>query len=162
MPTVCTRSSASPGPGGAGSGVSMKRSLPGSVNSMALIVLVESVWWRRPLPPPPPPSAGEREIRPPSQRRPATANGTKTCGDFDERRLLFPLPRRGGEGQGEGPFRFRLHGLIIFRQPLDMPHIFHRRENRPHFAQQGFVHRLGCPLRPPADVLRVGAAGDGC
>jgi hypothetical protein len=55
-----------------------------------------------PLTPALSPSEGERENRLPSTREPATAD----CGSRQvispEHPTLFPLPRRGGEGQGEG------------------------------------------------------------
>ncbi len=56
----------------------------------------------KPLTPALSPSDGERENRPPSRREPATAVCRTTTEISDEERKLSPLPRGGGEGQGEG------------------------------------------------------------
>ena len=55
-----------------------------------------------PLTPALSPSEGERENRPQSQRKPATEASSTTSESSAGGALLFPLPRRGGEGQGEG------------------------------------------------------------
>ena len=48
------------------------------------------------------PSEGARENRPPSERKPATGGSTEIPGLTGDDQRLFPLPRGGGEGQGEG------------------------------------------------------------
>lgn len=57
-----------------------------------------------PLTPALSPSEGERGNHPQSQRKPVTEVNSTTSENFAGRTLLFPLPRRGGEGQGEGDF----------------------------------------------------------
>src|SRR5262245_10664952 len=47
-------------------------------------------------------SEGERENHSPSRRELATEDSSTTFGNLPKHALLFPLPRRGGEGQGEG------------------------------------------------------------
>src|SRR5947209_17532151 len=55
-----------------------------------------------PLTPALSPSEGARENHSPSQPASETVDSTTSFGDFKERHWRFPLPRRGGEGQGEG------------------------------------------------------------
>src|SRR5688500_10699639 len=50
---------------------------------------------------------------------------------------------------------------IVLRQAFAVTNVFHRRKNRLHFRQEFMVQRLPRPLRPFANVLRVGAAGNG-
>src|SRR5580700_235602 len=50
---------------------------------------------------------------------------------------------------------------IVLRETFAVADIFHRREDGLHFAQQLFVDRLGGPFRPVANVVGIGAAGDG-
>ena len=71
-------------------------------------------------------------------------------------------PRRTRLGEVEAAELLRLfqlesfHDLIIFRQPLHMPDVFHRLENLHHLGQQLSVERFGGPCGPFLDVLRVG------
>jgi hypothetical protein len=55
-----------------------------------------------PLTPALSPSAGERENRPRPQSEPAADDSRTTVEESGDERRLFPLPRRGGGGQGEG------------------------------------------------------------
>lgn len=55
-----------------------------------------------PLTPALSPLEGEGENPPPSHRDPETADCTSALGFSKTDSLLFPLPLRGGEGQGEG------------------------------------------------------------
>ena len=69
-------------------------------------------WFRGILTPALSPSEGERENYPPSRREPVVEDVATTVESFRGQPMLFPLPRGGGEGQGEGAsplHRYRHH-----------------------------------------------------
>jgi len=51
---------------------------------------------------------------------------------------------------------------VVLPQSLAMTDVFYGRENGEDFGEKFALERLGGPLRPIANVIRIGATGDGC